>query len=102
MKIKEDFKYDEQDDKILIKKTHDLNPYIKDMEAVRSAGTMSTKSGDTSDYRHVGRIPMVLVTEWCRESGVELTDRAAVQDVIRKKILSGDFDKFRSDWRGRY
>lgn len=48
-----------------------------------------------SDSWHVGTIPMIVLEQWLKEAGVKWDDRPACQDVIRKKLLSGDFSKFR-------
>ena len=44
---------------------------------------------------------MHLVAQWIKEAGLEWSDKQATQDLIRKKMLSGDFDKFRI-WKGTY
>jgi hypothetical protein len=44
---------------------------------------------------------MFMVTEWMKEAGVALDDNDARKDIIRKKMLSGDFDKFRV-WEGTF
>ena len=102
MKIKESVH--EQDDKIIIKKTHDFGPVMKQMEEIRSKGVIGM-DGETStqgENRFIGRIPLPLMASWCKEAGVSWDDVHARSEVIKKKILSGDFDKFRSDWKGTY
>lgn len=47
------------------------------------------------DSWHVGTIPMPILTQWFREAGVSWSDTTACQEVIRRKLLSGDFQKFR-------
>lgn len=101
MKINETYK--EEDDKIIIKKTHDFGPVLKQMEQIRSAGIKNMGDGmNNADNRFVGRIPMALMEAWCKEAGVKWDDVHARAEVVKKKILSGDFDKFRSDWKGSY
>jgi hypothetical protein len=41
-----------------------------------------------------------LIHEWLKEAGVSHDDPAA-QDVLRKKLLSGDADAFRV-WKGTF
>ena len=48
-----------------------------------------------SDSWHVGTIPMPVLAQWFREAGVRWDDKQSCQDVIRRKLLSGEFQKFR-------
>ena len=81
---------------IEIHKQYDNNVYLEQAKQIRDQGL-----GQTGESRLVGRIPMHLVAQWIKESGLEWTDKQATQDLIRKKMLSGDFDKFRI-WKGTY
>jgi len=38
---------------------------------------------------------------WCDEEGIKWSDIEARRDVMKKKILSGDFDKLRV-WKGTF
>ncbi len=101
MKISESIK--QEDDKLIIKKSHDFGPVLRQMERIRSAGIKNMGSGpDNADNRFVGRIPLALIEVWCKEAGVKWDDVHARAEVVKKKILSGEFDKFRSDWKGSY
>ncbi|MBK7815069.1 MAG: hypothetical protein IPJ52_12615 [Rhodocyclaceae bacterium] len=64
----------DQGDKIVRKKTHDLDHAFDEVRLRREA-------------------PWV-VTEWLKEAGVAWDDPAA-KDVLRKKLMSGDVGKFR-------
>jgi hypothetical protein len=57
--------------------------------------------GQTGESRLVGTIPMHIVAEWMKEAGLSWDDNEAKKDVIKRKMLSGDFDKFRV-WKGTY
>jgi len=96
MKIRETFK--EEDDKIIIKKTHDFTPVMKRMDDIRQNVDQDLRS----DYRYVGTIPLPLMEQWCKEAGVKWDDVHARAEVVKRKILSGDFDKLRGNWKGRY
>lgn len=48
-----------------------------------------------SDSWHVGTIPLIVLEQWFKEAGVAWTDKAACQEVIRTKLLSNEFSKFR-------
>ena len=81
---------------IEIHKQYDNNVYLEQAKQIRDQGL-----GQTGESRLVGRIPMHLVAQWIKEAGLEWSDKQANQDLIRKKMLSGDFDKFRI-WKGTY
>lgn len=102
MKINEEVY--EQDGKIVVKKTHDYNPVLKQMEQIREAGITSMGNDKSAfpESRFVGRIPLSMINEWLKEAGVKWDDTQARAEVIKRKILSGDFDKLRSDWKGTY
>jgi len=96
MKIRETFK--EEDDNIIIKKTHDFTPVMKRMDDIRQNVDQDLRS----DYRYVGTIPLPLMEQWCKEAGVKWDDVHARAEVVKRKILSGDFDKLRGNWKGSY
>ena len=96
MKIGEKIHYNESDNKIVIQKTHDMNPELHRAQMLRDAG-----AGQSGESRLVGTIPLHLIAEWCKEAGVKWDDVQARQEVMKRKILSGEFDKFRV-WKGTY
>ena len=81
---------------IEIQKTFDNDVYIEQAKQIRDQGL-----GQTGESRLVGRIPMHLVSQWIKDAGLNWNDKKATQDLIRTKMLSGDFDKFRV-WKGTY
>lgn len=96
MKIGEQVLFDHSDNKVVIKKTHDVNPEMHRAQMLREAGC-----GQSGESRLVGSIPINLIAEWCKEAGVKWGDTAARAEVVKRKILSGEFDKFRV-WKGTY
>ena len=95
-KIGEQILYDNAEDKLIIKKTFDMNPELKRAEMLRNSGI-----GQKGDKRLVGSIPLNLINQWLKEAGVAWDDVHGRQEVIRRKILSGEFDKFRV-WNGTF
>ena len=81
---------------IEIQKTFDNDVYIEQAKQIRDQGL-----GQTGESRLVGRIPMHLVSQWIKDAGLNWNDKKATQDLIRTKMLSGDFDKFRV-WKVTY
>jgi len=96
MKIGEQILYDNVEDKVIIKKTHDMNPEMHRAQMLRDAGV-----GQKGEHRLVGSIPLNLITQWCKEAGVSWDDVHGRQEVMRRKIMSGEFDKFRV-WKGKF
>jgi len=94
VKIGEKIKF--EGDQVVIQKTHDVTPELHRAQMLRDAG-----KGQKGESRLVGSIPLNLIAEWCKEAGVKWDDTQARADVVKRKILSGAFDKFRV-WKGTY
>ena len=96
-KIKEEILYDNQFDKIIVKKSYDDQAELDRVAQIRKDSGIN-KFG--SDYKFVGSVPTHLIAEWLKEAGVAWDDPARA-DVIKKKMLSGEFDRLRA-WKGKY
>jgi hypothetical protein len=96
MKISEKVHLDTKDDKIIIESTYSNQPYIEQVKNINKQGL-----GTTGENKLIGRIPVHLIKEWCNEAGVKWGDLDARKEVMKRKILSGDFDKLRV-WKGTY
>ena len=94
-KIKETVTFD--NDKMIIKNTFDATHMLKDAEQAREV----TGNGFGSDYKHVGNVDMALLNVWLKEAGVQWTDTQAVKDVLKRKLMSNEFNKLRV-WEGTY
>ena len=86
-----------EDDKLIIKKTHDATAALKDAAHAREV----TDNGFGSDYKHVGNVDMAMLGIWLKEAGVAWTDTQAVKDVLKKKLMSNEFRNLRV-WEGNY
>ena len=96
-KIKEEILYDNQYDKIIVKKSYDDQAELDRVAQIRKDSGIN-KFG--SDYKFVGSVPTHLISEWLKEAGVSWDDPARA-DVIKKKMLSGEFDRLKA-WKGKY
>ena len=85
MKINEKILFDHDNDKIVVKRTFDLNAELKRVQMINSSGI-----GQSGHNKLVGSIPINLIADWCKESGVKWSDVEARKDVVKKKILSGE------------
>ena len=83
-------------DKLLIQQTHDVAPAMERAAMLRQSG-----AGVLGEKRLVGTIPFALIEAWAQEAGVAITDREAVREIMHRKIMSGEFQKFRV-WEGIY
>lgn len=86
----------EDDGKIIVKETHDVQSALDRAAALRSAGI-----NGFSENRLVGTVPLVLLKEWAKEAGVKWDDREAMSELLKRKMLSGEFSKLRV-WEGKY
>lgn len=104
MKIKESITFDDNAEQMIVKQTHNLDPILKKAKEIRDSGAigMFGEKSIMADTRLIGVIPTALIGAWIKEAGITWEDNHAVQEVVKKKILSGEFDKFRSDWKGTY
>ena len=88
MLISERFEVD--GDKLHHVRQHDFTPVLDRAALLRSEGHTGF-----SEHWHIGTIPMALITQWLTEAGVSWDDTEARAEVIKRKLLDGDFAKFR-------
>lgn len=96
MKISEKVHIDEVKKEIIIESVYTNTPYLDRVAEIKKQGL-----GQTGESRLVGSVPIHLIKEWCKELGVKWDDVEARKDVVKKKMLSGEFDKLRV-WKGTY
>ena len=87
-KIKEAVTFEGDD--MVVKKTFDA-----------SHARETTDNSFGSDYKHVGNVDLGLLNVWLKEAGVAWTDTEAVKDVIKRKLMSNEFQALRV-WEGTY
>jgi hypothetical protein len=84
-------------DQMIIKRTFDASGMIQDAEYARQ--TSPNVVG--SDWKSLGTIEPALLTNWLREAGVDWSDTHAVQEIIKRKLMDGEFAQLRN-WEGKY
>ena len=94
-KLSEKVSFD--DDKLIIKKTFDASHMLNDAKHARE----TTQNSFGSDYKHVGNVDLGLLGVWLKEAGVSWDDTEAVKDVIKRKLMSSEFQALRV-WEGSY
>lgn len=98
MKLKEQFKYDAVEDKIIHKRTFDADPSLKKAKQLRDLGYDENHSGHLSDSYMVAYFPDWVFAKIIKDAGLKWDDPAAKHAVLRA-IQSGEYDKFRV-WGG--
>jgi len=96
MKTSEQVHFDNKNGKIIIEKQFDNQGTLDRVDQL-----VKGKHGITGENRLVGSIPMHVITQWCKDAGIRWDDTEARKEIVRKKILSGDFDKLRV-WKGTF
>lgn len=96
MKIGGKVHVDEKKQKILVESVYSNQPYLDRVEEINKRGL-----GQTGESRLAGSIPIHLLKQVCDKLGVKWDDVEARKDVVKKMLLSGDFDKLRV-WKGKF
>ena len=82
-------------DKLIHVKQQDYNSALNQADDMRQNG-----NAHFGESVCVGVVDTAMINEWLKEAGVKWTD-PAMNDVIKRKMLHPDFDKFRV-WKGNY
>jgi hypothetical protein len=93
-KISENISFEH--DHMVVKQRHDASQALKDARLARDAGI-----GMSGENRLVGFLDPAMLGVWLKEAGVAWSDTEAAKEVVQRKIISGEFAKFRV-WDGSY
>ena len=83
-------------DNMVIKQRHDVSQALKDVQMAKDAGI-----GMSGENRLAGFLDGAVLATWLKEAGVAWSDTEAAKEVVKRKMMSGDFSKFRV-WEGSY
>lgn len=83
-------------DHMVIKQRHDVSQALKDARLARDAGV-----GMSGENRLAGFLDPAILGAWLKEAGVAWSDTEAAKEVVKRKMISGEFAKFRV-WEGTY
>ena len=83
-------------DNMVIKQRHDVSQALKDAQVARDAGV-----GMSGENRLAGFLDGAVLATWLKEAGVAWSDTEAAKEVVKRKMMSGEFAKFRV-WEGSY
>ena len=87
---------DFEHDHMVIKKKHDVSQALNDVQKAKDAGV-----GMSGENRLVGFLDGAVLGAWLKEAGVSWSDTEAAKEVVKRKMMSGEFSKFRV-WEGSY
>ena len=83
-------------DHMVIKQRHDVSQALKDVRMAKDAGI-----GMSGEKRLAGFLDGAVLASWLKEAGVSWSDTEAAKEVVKRKMMSGEFSKFRV-WEGSY
>ena len=96
MKTGQKIHFNEEKQKIIVENTYDNQVYLDRVAEINRLGL-----GQTGENRLVGSLPIHLIKEVCNKLGVKWNDVEARKDIVKRMMLSGDFDKLRV-WKGTF
>lgn len=85
-----------EDNKLIVKQTHDWNPVLEKAKALKSAGM-----GSAGESKLVGLVPMKMWAEWAKKWGVNPNDTTAMREVVARELNNSDNSHLRV-WEGKY
>jgi len=94
MKINEQITF--EDDKLIVKQTHDWNPILQKAKMLKDAGAESA-----GESKLVGLVPMKMWAEWAKKWGVNPNDTSAMREVVARELNNSDNSHLRV-WEGKY
>lgn len=97
MKVSE--QYSAEDRMLYVAQKHDVTQVLKRAEMMRHAREAGVTGAIPADWVPVGVVPAVMQRVWANEAGVSMDDHEALEEVLTRKLLDGDFGKFRVDER---
>lgn len=71
-------------------RSYDYQWALDDVKALRHV-----ERAPGEDWWHVGHVPQSLMAIWIKDAGLSWSDHEAVKDLVRKKLLSGEFANLR-------
>lgn len=93
--------YSEEDGRGYVGHHIELNPHIKRVQYLRDVFGAATKASNPNGWEHVGRIPIPIVTDWCRSNGYSFDQWARNEDGAKDKFmryfLSRNFSKLHNE-----
>lgn len=87
----------QEDDRIIVKKTHDADILFEDVEYAKVA--MGDQRG--AESKLVGFIDPAFMFAEAKRRGIQPHDTDAIKEMVKKMMMDGEFSKLRV-WEGTY
>lgn len=95
-KVREDITVDEKGE-IQIASHFDGNKILRQAQHAREVSPNAVGS----DWKHIGEITAPMLHIWLKEAGVSWSDPEAVREVVKRKLMDGEFSQLRN-WEGKW
>lgn len=95
-KVREDITVDEKGE-VQIASHFDGNKLLRQAHNAREVSPNAVGS----DWKHVGEITAPMLHIWLKEAGVAWSDAEAVKEVIKRKLMDGEYSQLRN-WEGKW
>jgi len=83
------------DDKLIVNRVQDVEPFLDHTHDLRSAGKVGS-----GEFRHAASLPMVLVEKYCNDRGVSFHEFMADTKHVNAMLNDPALKSFRV-WEGR-
>jgi hypothetical protein len=83
------FLYEDDGEKLVIQNTQDISPIIQEVEKLRDFG------GKGKDMWHLGRIPEIIVEQYCNSVGITFREFMLDNTHINRIMNDADYKHFR-------
>lgn len=97
-KVKEEILYDNLEDKLVVKKTHDYTP---DLARIRELRQICGEEQYGQEKKLMAVVPLDLIAQWLQEAGVSWDDHYGRSEVMKKKLQDANYKALRIN-KGKY
>lgn len=80
---------------LYVEQKHDVAETLRMAALIRQAREANVRQAIQNDWIPLGVVPGVMARDWANEAGVRMDDHEAMQDVLKRKLLDGQFSKLR-------
>lgn len=84
-----------EDRLVYVEQKHDVTETLRMAELMRQARDAQIQQAIPSDWVPLGVIPGVMARDWANAAGVKMHDHEAMDELLKRKLLDGEFSKFR-------
>lgn len=82
-----------EDHLLVVQQRHDVTNALKRAEMMRHAHEIGHSGAIPKDWEPIGVVPAIMKRLWAQEAGVRMDDAEAMEEVLMKRLLDGEFQK---------